>query len=204
MHLAARAVVAMFGLVLALMIAATYPPPSTQGLFPANGYSWLCEDAPKGCGHVPKSLRRPLHLPKLAPGTRCPVSVRHPLDGPYAPGLGAGPVYPVGFSETSTLDVAGPPGFKLPWRGQKVLWTVDPTYRGPELIRGHQLDGKWWVGFEVLPMQELQLPPLRQGEDARWRGFPSYTRVRGAGCYAYQVDGASFSRVLVFRTRLGS
>ena len=32
-----------------------------------------------------------------------------------------------------------------------------------------------------------------------WLGYPSYTRLRGGGCYAYEVDGTSFSRVIVFR-----
>ena len=31
------------------------------------------------------------------------------------------------------------------------------------------------------------------------RYVPSYTRVRGPGCYAYQIDGTTFSRVIVFR-----
>ena len=35
-------------------------------------------------------------------------------------------------------------------------------------------------------------------KDVGQRYRPSYTRVRGPGCYAYQVDGTSFSRVIVF------
>jgi hypothetical protein len=30
------------------------------------------------------------------------------------------------------------------------------------------------------------------------RAWLSFTRVRGAGCFAYQVDGTSFSSVVVF------
>jgi hypothetical protein len=33
----------------------------------------------------------------------------------------------------------------------------------------------------------------------KWLGYASYTRMREAGCYAYQVDGTTFSRVVVFR-----
>jgi hypothetical protein len=29
--------------------------------------------------------------------------------------------------------------------------------------------------------------------------WPSFTRVRKPGCYAYEVDGTSFSEVIVFR-----
>ena len=32
-----------------------------------------------------------------------------------------------------------------------------------------------------------------------WPGWPSYTRVRSAGCYLYQVDGTSFSELIVFQ-----
>ena len=31
------------------------------------------------------------------------------------------------------------------------------------------------------------------------RAWITYTRVRGGGCYAYQVDGTGFSEVIVFR-----
>jgi hypothetical protein len=33
----------------------------------------------------------------------------------------------------------------------------------------------------------------------QWRSAGTYTRVRAAGCYAYQIDGTTFSRVVVFR-----
>jgi len=32
-----------------------------------------------------------------------------------------------------------------------------------------------------------------------WANYPSYTRLRAAGCYGYQIDGTAFSRVIVFR-----
>ena len=85
------------------------------------------------------------------------------------------------------------------WRGQKVLWARAPSYRGPLLIRGHQLDGTWWVGFEYgQPLQELQIRPLPASVKG-WQGLPTATRIRSAGCYAYQVDGTTFSAVIVFR-----
>jgi hypothetical protein len=34
--------------------------------------------------------------------------------------------------------------------------------------------------------------------DSDWFNWPSYSRLRGGGCYAYQVDGASGSQVIVF------
>jgi hypothetical protein len=32
-----------------------------------------------------------------------------------------------------------------------------------------------------------------------WANWPSYTRIQTAGCYAYQVDGLTFSEVIVFQ-----
>jgi hypothetical protein len=178
--------------VLAELVAAAtlaaYPPPGTQGLRAGEPADWA---------HVtiPRRMRRRLHLPKLTRGPECPVSARHVVAAQYGPGLGAGPAYPAGFDEQSTLHYAGSI-FPRPWTGNKVLWYVDAAYRGPVLIRGHQLDGKWWIGFEGgrHPTSELR---LRGG--TTWRDFPSYTRVRAAGCYAYQIDGLTFSRVIVFR-----
>jgi hypothetical protein len=173
---------------------AAYPPPSTQGLRRGT-------DPSRGVPALPARLRRPLHLPRLSPGSPCPVSERRDLSSDFAPGLGPGPVHPVGFDEQSTLHYRGT-AFPRPWTGQKILWVANPAYRGPILIRGHQLGGRWWVGFDGgggQPYAEMRLFKATANPGDEWRQFPSYTRVRGPGCYAYQVDGTTFSRVIVFR-----
>lgn len=164
-----------------------------------------------------ESLNRPLRLPRLAPGVRCPTSrVEQALDwsGTYgiAPGLGPGPAFPVGLAR-GVLRIAPASAFHSRlWGGQKVLWFVLPSYTGPVLIRGARLDGKSLVRFEdgATPAKELLLsgsqtvipggvvPP----RDARYR--PSLTRVQGPGCYAYQVDGTTFSTTIVFRAVRGN
>jgi len=59
--------------------AATVPAPAPAVAVPAPAaggtYSAFC-GAPPGCrgGGVPAALRRPIHLPHLAAGARCPVS----------------------------------------------------------------------------------------------------------------------------------
>lgn len=128
-------------------------------------------------------------MPRLAVGTRDPR---------YGIALGRGPVYPVPFGD-STLRIAGG-RIEGGWIYAKVLWIAAPSYRGPVLIRGRQIDGTSWLGFArgPRPLSELQLPPFPQELGRRWRDMPSYTRFRNQGCYAYQVDGTSFSRVLVF------
>jgi hypothetical protein len=90
------------------------------------------------------------------------------------------------------------------WKGARVVWSAASSYRGPVLIRGRQLGGSGAVGFGEghTPYDELQLlasgtgaPPAPNGG----RTWLSFTRVPGPGCYAYQVDGVSFSSVIVFR-----
>jgi hypothetical protein len=41
-----------------------------------------------------------------------------------------------------------------------------------------------------------------QGQPPGSRGLPSAVRVRVAGCYGVQIDGAGFSRVVVFKVVL--
>lgn len=90
------------------------------------------------------------------------------------------------------------------WGGQKVLWVAAPSYRGPVLIRGRQLDGPHAIGFgrARVPFAEMELlapGASSPGEPSGWREWPSYTRLRAGGCYAYQVDGTNFDTVIVFR-----
>jgi hypothetical protein len=158
-----------------------------------------------------RALHRPLDVPRLAPGAACPVSrVDRSVDFAgfgIAPGLGRGPAYPVGLGR-GTLELAPPENFQSRrWGGQKVLWFVHARYRGPLLVRGRQLDGPNGVRFERgdVPPRELR---VAVGESVHWsgqpagsRGKPSFTRLRAPGCYGYQIDGTTFSRVIVFRGR---
>ena len=142
------------------------------------------------------ALQRPLHLPHLAQGAACPVShadrsVHFDRFG-IARGIGPGPAYPIGLAHGVLVLVPSPEGGV--WAGQKVLWFVHPRYRGPVLVRGRRLDGAGLVRFGrgVLPARELRLPAGTSEQ-------PSFTRLRSLGCYAYQIDGVGFSRVIVFR-----
>ena len=139
-------------------------------------------------------LRRPLRVPTLGHGPTCPVTGRATgVDfGKFgvARGYGPGPAYPIGYAR-GTIAIAWHGGL---WGVQKVLWFVHPRYHGPVLVRGVQLDGANRVRFErgALPPAELRLP-----EGTRTR--PSFVRIRTPGCYAFQIDGLTFSRSIVFR-----
>jgi hypothetical protein len=148
-------------------------------------------------------LRRPLHVSRIEPGARCPVSPARRVSSAFARAQGGGPVHAVGGFPA--LQFIYPPvpeqvWYGSEWSGNKVLWIGRPGYRGPILIRGRQLDGPHGLRFEggLHPARELRLPGGGGTQDG-WRQWPSYTRVRAAGCYAWQVDGLTFSRVIVFR-----
>ena len=116
---------------------------------------------------------------------------------------GRGPAWPIGLAQPGSVlrfTYPPPPGslmYGSEWSGNKVLWFVSPAVVGPVLVRGRRIDGPGDVRFDLdlNPSTELRLPTTL--------GHPSTTRVRAAGCYAYQVDGPSFSYPIVFRAELG-
>jgi len=144
-------------------------------------------------------LHRPLRIPNIAAGARCPVTPARTATGL----VGAGPVYPVGGFPALTFTY--PPQrdqtwYGSAWSGNKILWLGRPSYRGPILIRGRQLDGPHELRFGpgMRPRRELLLHVVGVAPSG-WRNWPSYTRLRAEGCYAWQVDGETFSTLIVFR-----
>jgi hypothetical protein len=155
----------------------------------------------------PSPLRRPLHLPQLGPGRRCPVSPSHPAPWASQAFNGRGPVYLVGVAGTQggtlAIDFSAPD--KSGWYGQKTPWAIKRSYNGPILIRGGRIDQPGKARFAYGSGQHLRelywksganqaLPP-----DPNFRFLASETLVRRPGCYAYQIDGTSFSQNIVVR-----
>jgi hypothetical protein len=146
--------------------------------------------------------QRPLRLPALAAGAPCPINHAHQVTTLYGPGIGDGPGY-AAMDGDGILTYAPPATFaSTEWGGDKVLWYFPPAVRGPVLIRGHQLDGPNELRFDRGALPPAELTFTAAGYDpGGWSGQPSYTRVRAAGCYAYQVDGAGFTEIIVFEAR---
>jgi hypothetical protein len=154
-------------------------------------------------------LERPLHTPTIAPGAPCPTSAPDPKGdlsriGYVGPAWGVGPGYPViPFDRDRPVlryEDPIPPESLLygsKWFGQKALWVVDrKAYRGPVLVRGRQVDGMNEVRFGLAPV-----PAPEQTISSLADAHASTTRIRAQGCHAYQVDGTTFSRVIVFEAR---
>lgn len=151
------------------------------------------------------ALRRPWAQPQLPAGEPCPVTQVVSMPDPALAGLwGTGPARPA-LLGNGVLDYVSPDQtvwVDRSWGGRKVLWAVDPAERGVVLIRGRQLDGPGLLAFEDPAIPELVLIPGEyEGLPGGWRDYPSYTRLRTPGCYAYQIDTAEGTWTVVFIAR---
>ena len=156
-------------------------------------------------------LHRPLHLPRLAAGEPCPRTKSVRAVPQIVAALGRGPAYPtvgsrVGIaylgphSDTAHLDG---------WYFHKTIWTVEATYQGPLLLRGRRIDRPGSLRFQAYgppsvarSRSELRWPagwPTENRTPGGWRQLPGATVLRGPGCYAFQADGLTFSKVIVFQ-----
>lgn len=100
--------------------------------------------------------------------------------------------------EDSPVDPQG-------WRGQKAPWIAAPRYRGPILIRGARIDAPGEIRFARDHGEHARALYQRRGQGVQpngWRGWPGALLVRTPGCYALQVDGTSFSTVIVIRVHV--
>jgi hypothetical protein len=155
------------------------------------------------------ALHRPLHLPRA--GATCPTSPTRQL-GRWTYSR-SGPVYlaNVGMApKPGTIDISQSPVDTEGWRGQKAPWLLPASYRGPVLIRAGRIDGSGAVALAKVYGDHLDELRFRTGESngarTRVNGFPGRYRFlasaalfRSVGCYAFQIDGTSFSAVIVMR-----
>lgn len=154
-------------------------------------------------------LARPLHLPSLGPAGRCPVSVGKLGNTKYFGGrlFGRGPVR---VDIGNVTDVArgrvgiGTSTATPGWSAIETIWYALPSYKGPFVVRGAKIGGRGPI--EVVPGANGLGPgagPLvvsagpTANTFAGYRTQPGSTWVKGPGCYAWQVDGTSFSDVIV-------
>jgi hypothetical protein len=168
---------------------------------------------------------RQLNQPALAADGSCPSDSFHDVkpvvaSGKGGPnfGFGPGPAYLSGITQL------------YPGAFDNEIWMIDASYRGPVLIRGHQVNGSQIVSFQepttfpgenfssagALPPNpavatvtieglaipfyaELDLPAADATFPASsWRLFFARTHIDAPGCYAFQLDGYTFSTVIVF------
>ena len=155
------------------------------------------------------TLRRPLHLPHLAAGSKCPVSkvdariAWKGIDIFGGSGIGQRPVYPGLGAHSGLLFATRDEQYGSKWFGEKVFWYVQPSYRGPVLIRGRRLDGPQVMRFNGKRRTPAELH-IASGQTVSWkgqppgsRGVPTNVRIIAPGCYGIQIDGTTFSRIII-------
>ena len=153
---------------------------------------------------VRQTLARPLHFPRVADG--CPASHGRYVSTPTVRGiaLGKGPVRVFvnnagdlhrGRAHLASTDFGT-------WLALKTHFFSSPGYQGPVLVRTKRLDrdGPIILGGRPTEAAPLLVPggPAANGLEG-WREFPYSTFVKAPGCYAWQVDGRTFSEIIVVR-----
>ena len=111
--------------------------------------------------------QRPLQLPALKPDAACPEPSIRSVEGYDFEVIGEGPVYSLFY--LLTLSTNGNVRYAHDgWHWNKVVWTRDPQYTGPVVIRGRQLDSPATLRFQwiregdpspELARSSLHVPP---------------------------------------------
>lgn len=184
----------------------TAHPPLRGTQLPVAPTSAATRPVPTTASDPWQSLRRPLVLPTMPAGAACPKTPSKPVNpdsGLFA--AGDGPAYPAGLGAFNGAITR--PGAVGATQGIRLDWFVAPRYSGPVLVRGGQIDGvndvrfssanpTSGVGFSLNP--ELQLTGMGDVPSGfGWRRWNTYLETTVPGCYALQMDGASFSTIVV-------
>ena len=203
------------------MIFAPYVPPSPAAVPPARysgpalavpmDFGQACQLEPGVCGTntsgaIPPELRRALRYPAVTAGGACPVS---PVSSVAAvdiplPALGGGRVRALLGVDTSGVARTG--RWNDHWAGAfKAFWVSEGSYQGPFRVRGARVDGPGDIGFGFNSDIAEVVVPSGPTHDIRagYRLANTGISVTTPGCYALQVDGTTFSDLIVFRAVAG-
>ncbi|WBB93222.1 hypothetical protein [Verrucosispora sp. WMMC514] len=178
------------GVLLALSLAACDDPsPDAAPVSPAPAATSAGWTAP------------PLQLPTVGPGDPCPVTEPRPWsDSDLAHRvLGPGPLYPVAdYFPDGALQLRDEDREPDGTYTKKVRW-VGSGYTGPVLVRAARIDAPGSAGVRFSYTGESRDDGYYAVLSQPDSDLPATTTVSGPGCYAYQVDGASFGVTVVFR-----
>ena len=161
--------------------------------------------------------RRPLNLPVVHTGERCPMTEGDRDHVPHVGYIfcsgcfwfGKGPVF---FalswadqkSDEARFALTGVPYEEHTYRA-KTPWVSRADYEGPILIRGRRLDGggggKLRFSYNGLKLTEelgLDAPARDRADPSHWSFWPTSMYVPGAGCYGVQIDTNDGTDLIIF------
>lgn len=165
----------------------------------------VCNGPPDSfSGSLPAKVIRPLHFP-AATRVHCPATpgqfvITHDF-GAWS--LRNGPVGVAidnaGDLRHGKVNLAHGPST---WDNLKTHFFSIPAYQGPFLVRAKRLDRPGPIRLGGGPSQTAPLVvprgPTPNGTNG-WREISYFTFVKAPGCYGWQVDGLTFSDVIVAR-----
>ena len=152
----------------------------------------------------PSSPERPLQLPAVGAGKPCPVSQPTGAGDGHASLIGDGSVRLALANAGGTVFFESTAGGD--WKMIDVMWTTEPGFVGPVLVRGASLDGtdELRFGDATDPLNELSIgPPSGQMPTVDGRSLVATVplRLKAAGCYGLQIDTVGRSSVVVFEAK---
>lgn len=159
-------------------------------------------------GYRARFMARPLHLPTLHLGQACPTSKASVFNTAAFGGVvhGSGPVHPLLVDYAAGPVASGTVGLtsstQYPgWLTVKTLWFSEPPYQGPFVVRVRRLDGAGPIGLLDDPTATSFYVPAGPtlNSTGGYREMPGVTWVKTPGCLAWQVDGLTFSHVIIAR-----
>jgi hypothetical protein len=109
--------------------------------------------------------------------------------------LGSG-VVRVGIAAVGRPTVGFHPAHFGSWLALKTHFFSYPRYHGPVLVRARPLGVHQEIRIGATPSEAA---PLVMPAGTGWREQPYFTFVKTPGCYGWQIDGSTFSYVVVVR-----
>ncbi|HKP54925.1 MAG TPA: hypothetical protein VJ183_20005 [Chloroflexia bacterium] len=146
--------------------------------------------------------QRTLKLPMIAPGSACPTSKGTNVAPEFGLAFGSGLIYAVLGAESDGIISYDTSRQEGGWFYHKVLWLGSPDFEGPMLVRGGQIDGpnELRFGDGANPSNELKLTTAdKHVPGLGWTDWPTQTRIRSEGRYAFQVDATGFTEIIIFK-----
>jgi hypothetical protein len=134
------------------------------------------------------------------------VTPRHFINEQYGYAAGNGKVAYIGLPRGRVTRIAAPytpdSGFRhSAWGGQKAMW-IFHDIEGVIEIRGHRLDapGELRFGHDKVPADVWRLGWIDR--TSRWGAGVGMVRLKGPGCYAYEITAPGVHETIVFRAAI--